>query len=109
MKNKYPTYGIELIILTIFCVMIRVIVGWYRMALVRGPNLKLIPDGKGGWKEETYEEYRKRREEERKHRYEEAISRIIERGFTREQAEYLKELEDSISEAAHTYTPPPRY
>jgi len=43
----------------------------------------------------------KRREEERN------IKRIMEHGFTRQQASYLRLLEQSISEAARTYVPPP--
>ena len=68
------------------------------MILYHRPDLKLIPTKDGGFRAETMEEYNIRIEKERKYRYNQNISRIMERGFTRKQAEYLFELENDIRE-----------
>jgi len=79
------------------------------MEIFRPKAPKLIPDGKGGFRDETNEEYRARRKKELEEYDEIQIERIMKSGFTRKQAEYLCNIEKGITNAAKTYVPPPRY
>lgn len=79
------------------------------MARMKPRNPNLIPDGKGGLRVETIEEEKERLEKEYQKRELEELKRIMCNGFTREQAEYLLELEYKIKKASRTYVPPPRY
>jgi len=56
---------------------------------------------------ETDEELKHRLTLEKRQEDERNIKRIMEYGFTRQQASYLRKLEQSINEAAKTYVPPP--
>ena len=68
---------------------------------------KIIDDGKGGFREETWREEKARIEKEQNEKYEKNITEIMKSGFTRNQAEYLYKLETRCMNKAGEYVPPP--
>ncbi len=79
------------------------------MAVARNYVPRLIPDGKGGCRPETMAEAKVRKKKEFEAAEGKEVLRIMRMGFTRQQAEYLRDLENKISRAANTWTPAPMY
>ena len=64
---------------------------------------KIIPDGKGGFREETLAEEKERLKKGHELEVEKQIKRIMDKGFDRTQAKYLYDLELSIKGAYNRF------
>lgn len=77
------------------------------MQAKRDMKKKMITDSEGKKRWETDEELDVRLKKEVEEREKTAIEDIMKIGFTRKQAEYLRQLEIKIHTAAHSHVPYP--